>query len=64
MSGPIVRSGPSPQFSKNWDSVFGKGRATSAAAPKKTAKKAAAKKSPKKASGKKAPVNKARKSGK
>lgn len=53
MSGPIVRSGPSPQFSKNWESVFGKATGTSAAA-KKTAKKAAAKKSPKKAAGKKA----------
>jgi hypothetical protein len=44
MSGPIVRSGPSPEFSKNWDSVFGKkpgkSAAKSAAAPaKKTAKK-------------------------
>ena len=24
MSGPIVRSGPSPAFSKNWDSIFSK----------------------------------------
>ena len=24
MSGPIVRSGPSPEFSKNWENVFGK----------------------------------------
>lgn len=24
MSGPIVRSGPSPEFSKNWESIFGK----------------------------------------
>ncbi|HUY34092.1 MAG TPA: hypothetical protein VMV69_15190 [Pirellulales bacterium] len=24
MSGPIVRSGPSPEFTKNWDSVFSK----------------------------------------
>lgn len=53
MSGPIVRSGPSPQFSKNWESVFGKGGAATSAAGKKTAKKAAAKKSPKKAAGKK-----------
>jgi len=22
MSGPIVRSGPSPEYSKNWDEVF------------------------------------------
>jgi len=48
MSGPIVRSGPSPEFSKNWDSVFGKKAATKTAAPK--AKKAAPKK--KKKSGK------------
>jgi hypothetical protein len=42
MSGPIVRSGPSPEFSKNWDSVFGKKQgAKSAAQP---AKKAAPKK--------------------
>jgi hypothetical protein len=55
MSGPIVRSGPSPQFTKNWESVFGKGGSTAASASgKKTAKKAAAKKSPKKAAGKKA----------
>ncbi|HEV3005521.1 MAG TPA: hypothetical protein VGX78_13740 [Pirellulales bacterium] len=44
MSGPIVRSGPSPEFSKNWDSVFGKkpgkSAAKAAAAPaKKAAKK-------------------------
>ncbi|HVA48349.1 MAG TPA: hypothetical protein VNH11_18425 [Pirellulales bacterium] len=53
MSGPIVRSGPSPEFSKNWESVFGK-PGTAAAAAKKTAKKAAGKKSAKKAPGKKA----------
>jgi hypothetical protein len=54
MSGPIVRSGPSPEFSKNWDSVFGKksgGTATSAAkkSAKKPLKKAAQKPAPKKA---------------
>lgn len=48
MSGPIVRSGPSPEFSKNWDNVFGKKAAAKTAAPK--AKKAAPKK--KKKSGK------------
>lgn len=58
MSGPIVRSGPSPEFSKNWDSVFGKnkksaGGATSAATAKKSAKKAPVKKAAKKAPGKK-----------
>jgi hypothetical protein len=43
MSGPIVRSGPSPEFSRNWDNVFGKGKkkaaASKAAAPKKKAAK-------------------------
>jgi hypothetical protein len=24
MSGPIVRTGPSPEFTKNWGNVFGK----------------------------------------
>ena len=47
MSGPIVRSGPSPEFSRNWDNVFGK-KSAKPAAPK--AKKAAPKK--KKKSGK------------
>ena len=50
MSGPIIRSGPSPQFSKNWDSVFGKGGARkSAAAVSKSTPKAAKKKAAKKA---------------
>jgi hypothetical protein len=54
MSGPIVRSGPSPEFSRNWESVFGKKSGGSAApAGKKTAKKTAAVKSAKKAAGKK-----------
>ena len=47
MSGPIVRSGPSPQFTANWDSVFGKGGGKKTAAkkkPAKAAKKKAAKK--------------------
>lgn len=52
MSGPIVRSGPSPEFSKNWDSVFGKskksgGSSTSAAPAKKAAKKSPVKKAAK-----------------
>lgn len=34
MSGPIVRTAPTPEFSKNWENVFG---------TKKTSKKAAAK---------------------
>ncbi len=47
MSGPIVRSGPSPQFTKNWDSIFTKGAAKKTAAktkPAKAAKKKTAKK--------------------
>lgn len=28
MSGPIVRSGPSPEYSKNWDEVFGSKKET------------------------------------
>jgi hypothetical protein len=35
MSGPIVRSGASSTYTKNWDTVFGK-------APAKAKKKAAA----------------------
>lgn len=61
MSGPIIRSGPSPKFVQNWDSVFGKGDKAKKAdakpeakAEKKSAKAAKpaaakpAKKSPKK----------------
>lgn len=61
MSGPIIRSGPSPEFSRNWDSVFSKGgnkkalKGDAAASPpkaakgtKKKAKKPAAKKPSKK----------------
>jgi hypothetical protein len=41
MSGPIVRSGPSPEFTKNWDSVFsGKKKSTPAKSTAKTAKSA------------------------
>ena len=36
MSGPIVRSGPSLQYSENWDTIFGK-------KPTKKKKKAASK---------------------
>jgi hypothetical protein len=39
MSGPIVRSGPSPEFSRNWDSVFGKKSKPPAKAKKPTGKK-------------------------
>jgi hypothetical protein len=45
MSGPIVRSGPSPEFSRNWENVFGKKDA-----PPKTKKASAA--GPKSAKGK------------
>ena len=46
MSGPIVRSGPSPEFSKNWDSVFAKksGAKTAKAATASKGKKLAPKK--------------------
>lgn len=48
MSGPIVRSGPSPQFTQNWDGIFGKSsggkKSTAKKAPAKAAKKKTAKK--------------------
>ena len=47
MSGPIVRTGPTPKFSENWGNIFGKKKAApkSAAKPaKKAAKKKASKK--------------------
>lgn len=46
MSGPIVRSGPSPEFSKNWENIFGKGtkKSVKKAAPPPAAKKKAGKK--------------------
>jgi hypothetical protein len=49
MSGPIVRSGPTPEFSRNWDSVFAKKSAKSSAkavatAPSKKAAKTKKKK--------------------
>jgi hypothetical protein len=55
MSGPIVRSAPSKQFSVNWDAAFGgksasrgktgtKGKSGAKAAAKPTARKAARKK--------------------
>jgi len=53
MSGPIVRTGTTPEFWKNWDNVFGNKKSKSAPA-KKTTKaavkpaKAVAKKSTKK----------------
>ena len=48
MSGPIVRTGTTPKFWANWDSVFGEKKATkkksTVRATKKTAKKAKKKK--------------------
>jgi hypothetical protein len=60
MSGPIIRSGPSPKFVQNWDSVFGKGDKAKKAeakpeakAEKKTAKAAKPAAKPAKKSAKK-----------
>ncbi|MBM82386.1 MAG: RNA polymerase subunit sigma [Planctomycetaceae bacterium] len=50
MSGPIVRTGTTPEFWKNWDQVFGE---TSGAKKKTTKKKAAKKKATKKKAAKK-----------
>ena len=47
MSGPIVRTGATPEFSKNWDRIFGgKSAAKKSSATKSVAKaaKSAAKK--------------------
>jgi hypothetical protein len=46
MSGPIVRSGASPEFSKNWEKIFGKNKKSAQTAPQaeQLAKKAAGKK--------------------
>ena len=50
MSGPIVRSGPSPEFSNNWANAFGEkddSKKEKAAAPKtKKTKKSKGKKKP------------------
>lgn len=63
MSGPIVRTGTTPQFWENYDKIFGdsakKGTKKKAAAKKGTAKKKAAKKTAAKKSGKKTPTKKA-----
>jgi hypothetical protein len=40
MSGPIVRTGASPEFSKGWDRVFG-GKTKKQSAAKSTTKSAA-----------------------
>ncbi|MBL8810575.1 MAG: RNA polymerase subunit sigma [Planctomycetaceae bacterium] len=59
MSGPIVRTGTTPEFWKNWDSIFGdkkkaaKGGEAKAAAKGKKAAKKAAKKTAKKSAKKK-----------
>jgi hypothetical protein len=42
MSGPIVRTGASPEFSKNWDRIFG-GKTRKQSAAKSTASKSAGK---------------------
>jgi hypothetical protein len=42
MSGPIIRSGASPEFSKNWENIFGKKKP----AEKKTPAAAGPKKKP------------------
>jgi len=45
MSGPIVRSAPSKQFTTNWDAAFGgKGASAKSKSPAKPAVKKAAKK--------------------
>lgn len=62
MSGPIVRTGTTPEFWKNYDRIFGepkpaatkkaaKKASTAAAAPAKKAAKKASKKAAKKTSG-------------
>ena len=43
MSGPIVRTAPTPEFSKNWDSVFGTKKAAVKATTKSVKKKKSAK---------------------
>jgi hypothetical protein len=43
MSGPIVRTGTTPEFWKNWDQVFGDKQKTTKKGKKKVAKKASAK---------------------
>ena len=53
MSGPIVRTGATPEYWSNWDNVFGKSKKKSA--DKSSPKKAAAKK---KTASKKAPAKK------
>ena len=51
MSGPIVRTGTTPEFWKNWDQVFGGKAVSGSSAKAKAGKKSVAKKAaaPKKA---------------
>jgi hypothetical protein len=59
MSGPIVRSRPSPTFSQNWDQVFGKkGKKSAAAGAKKAKAKTTKVKAKPTAAKKKAPAKK------
>ena len=44
MSGPIVRTGTTPEFWKNWDQVFGEKSKAKKTTKKKAAKKKAVKK--------------------
>ena len=55
MSGPIVRSGPSKEFTNKWDSIFGdkKAKGKSSAKKKTSKKKTSKKKTSKKKSAKK-----------
>lgn len=60
MSGPIVRTGATPEFWSNWDNVFGGKKADAGKSGTSAAKKkASSKKSPTKAAGKKASATKA-----
>jgi hypothetical protein len=43
MSGPIVRTGTTPEFWKNWDQVFGDTKKVTKKGKKKVTKKASAK---------------------
>ena len=53
MSGPIVRTGATPEYSKNWDSIFGKKDAPIKARAEKTSTTDAAKHEEKSSAGKK-----------
>jgi hypothetical protein len=49
MSGPIVRTGTTPEYWNNWDSIFGAKKGKPAAKPEKAAAKPAKAKPVKKA---------------